>query len=108
MIYTVTFNPAIDYIAQVNNLYINGINRTISEKILPGGKGINVSIVLKNLGIDSMALGFTAGFTGKEIERQIQKVRNKNRFCICTRQIFKNKYKTSIKYNGRSIRRNSN
>jgi len=72
MIYTVTFNPAIDYIAEVNNLNMNEINRAISEKILAGGKGINVSIVLNNLGIENIALGFIAGFTGNEIKRRIE------------------------------------
>ena len=72
MIYTVTFNPAIDYIAEVNRLKMNEINRATSEKILAGGKGINVSVVLKNLGIDSIALGFIAGFTGKEIKRKVE------------------------------------
>ena len=72
MIYTVTFNPAIDYIAEVNNLKMNEINRAISEKILAGGKGINVSVVLKNLGIESIALGFIAGFTGNEIKRRVE------------------------------------
>lgn len=72
MIYTVTFNPAIDYIAEVNNLKMNEINRATSEKILAGGKGINVSIVLKNLGIESIALGFIAGFTGQEIKRRVE------------------------------------
>jgi 1-phosphofructokinase len=72
MIYTVTFNPAIDYIAEVNDLKMNEINRATSEKILAGGKGINVSIVLKNLGIDSIALGFIAGFTGQEIKRKVE------------------------------------
>ena len=72
MIYTVTFNPAIDYIAGVEELRMNGINRAISEKILAGGKGINVSIVLKNLGIESIALGFIAGFTGKEIQARVE------------------------------------
>lgn len=72
MIYTVTFNPAIDYIAEVNNLEMNEINRATSEKILAGGKGINVSVVLKNLGIDSIALGFIAGFTGQEIKRKVE------------------------------------
>ena len=56
MIYTVTFNPAIDYIAGLKDLKMNGINRAISEKILAGGKGINVSIVLKNLGFESIVL----------------------------------------------------
>ena len=69
MIYTVTFNPAIDYIAEVNNLNMNEINRAISEKILAGGKGINVSAMLKNLGVESTVLGFVGGYTGSEIER---------------------------------------
>lgn len=72
MIYTVTFNPAIDYIAEINNLKKNDINRATSEKILAGGKGINVSVVLKNLGIESIALGFIAGFTGQEIKRKVE------------------------------------
>lgn len=72
MIYTVTFNPAIDYIAEVNNIKMNEINRAISEKILAGGKGINVSTVLKSLGIESMVLGFIAGFTGNEIKRRVE------------------------------------
>jgi len=72
MIYTVTFNPAIDYIAEVSSIKQEEINRAISEKILAGGKGINVSVVLKNLGIESTAIGFIAGFTGNEIKRQIE------------------------------------
>ena len=68
MIYTVTFNPSLDYIVDVPNFEMNHINRTTGEKILPGGKGVNVSIVLKNLGEESTALGFTAGFTGRAIE----------------------------------------
>lgn len=72
MIYTVTLNPAIDYIAEINNLKKNDINRATSEKILAGGKGINVSIVLKNLGLESVALGFIGGFTGKEIKRKVE------------------------------------
>lgn len=67
MIYTVTFNPAIDYIVKVDNLTLGMVNRTAQEDIYYGGKGINVSIVLNNLGIKSTALGFVAGFTGKEI-----------------------------------------
>ncbi len=69
MIYTLTFNPALDYIVQVKDFRAGKINRTCYEKILPGGKGINVSIVLGNLGHDSTALGFVAGFTGEAIER---------------------------------------
>ena len=72
MIYTVTFNPAIDYIAEVNNLKMDEINRATSEKILAGGKGINVSVVLKNLGVESIALGVIAGFTGQEIKRKVE------------------------------------
>lgn len=71
-IYTITFNPALDYISQVENFEIGKINRTQSEKILPGGKGLNVSIVLKNLGIENTAIGFIAGFTGKELRRAIE------------------------------------
>ena len=72
MIYTITFNPALDYISQVEKFEIGKINRTKTEKILPGGKGLNVSTVLKNLGIESTALGFIAGFTGKELKRNIE------------------------------------
>lgn len=68
MIYTVTFNPAIDYIVGVGDLEQGEINRAKFEKVLPGGKGVNVSIVLKNLGIDSVALGFVSGFTGETLE----------------------------------------
>ncbi|MCQ2492329.1 MAG: 1-phosphofructokinase [Lachnospiraceae bacterium] len=67
MIYTVTFNPALDYVVKVDNLTLGMVNRTAQEDIYYGGKGINVSMVLNNLGIKSTALGFIAGFTGKEI-----------------------------------------
>lgn len=72
MIYTVTFNPSLDYIIQVNHFESGKINKTTFEKILPGGKGINVSIVLSNLGHESTALGFTAGFTGDEIKSRMK------------------------------------
>ena len=71
MIYTVTFNPSLDYIIRVENLRLGVINRTYYENILPGGKGINVSIVLKNMGHESCALGFMAGFTGREIAARL-------------------------------------
>ena len=71
MIYTVTFNPAIDYIVRMPEFIAGATNRVNYEQVLGGGKGINVSIVLKNLGIDSTALGFISGFTGKEIIRQL-------------------------------------
>ena len=68
MIYTITFNPALDYIMTIDNLEVGSVNRSKTEKILPGGKGINVSMVLTNLGVENTALGFVAGFTGKNIE----------------------------------------
>ncbi|MBS5112359.1 MAG: 1-phosphofructokinase [Coprobacillus cateniformis] len=71
MIYTMTFNPSIDYMVSVDHFQLGTVNRTSQEYLLPGGKGINVSIVLHNLGIDSTALGFIAGFTGKEIENRV-------------------------------------
>lgn len=69
MIYTVTFNPSIDYIVSMENFSFGKTNRTTEEKMFPGGKGINVSTVLTNLGISNIALGFIAGFTGEEIKR---------------------------------------
>ncbi|MCF0154926.1 MAG: 1-phosphofructokinase [Veillonella sp.] len=71
MIYTVTFNPSLDYIARTPSLSVGTINRTHDEQVLAGGKGINVSIVLNNLGQATKALGFIAGFTGDEIVRQL-------------------------------------
>ena len=72
MIYTVTFNPSIDYIVSVDNFTCGETNRTVKELIFPGGKGINVSLALMNLGIESKATGFIAGFTGKEITRLLE------------------------------------
>ena len=72
MIYTVTFNPALDYVVRVENFTTGSVNRTVSEQIFYGGKGINVSAVLKELGYASTALGFVAGFTGEEIERGVK------------------------------------
>ena len=71
MIYTITLNPSLDYIVDVEDFQTGKTNRTASEKILPGGKGLNVSMVLDHLGIESTALGFLAGFTGEEIARRI-------------------------------------
>lgn len=71
MIYTVTFNPAIDYVVHTDELRTGVVNRSESEEIYFGGKGINVSFVLKELGITSKALGFVAGFTGEAIEKGI-------------------------------------
>lgn len=75
LIYTVTFNPSLDYIVGVENFETGKVNRTCEEALFPGGKGINVSIVLKNLGMESVPLGFTAGFTGMEI-RQLLRMKN--------------------------------
>jgi len=72
MIYTVTFNPALDYVVSVENFTPGTVNRTIKENIYYGGKGLNVSRVLKSLGYDSVALGYVAGFTGDELERGVK------------------------------------
>ena len=72
MIATVSLNPSLDYIAQVKNFTIGSLNRTEKELILPGGKGTNVSIVLKNLGSPTKAFGFCAGFTGEEFKRLLR------------------------------------
>lgn len=71
MVYTVTFNPALDYLVTVDDFELEMTNRTKEEIMVPGGKGINVSILLSNLGIDSTALGFIAGFVGEEIEKRV-------------------------------------
>jgi len=80
MIYTVTFNPSLDYIVSVKDFQLGRTNRTCSEQLVAGGKGINVSIVLKNLGFESVALGFVAGFTGEEIAKQVTKMGIENGF----------------------------
>ncbi len=80
MIYTVTFNPSLDYIVSVEDFKLGLTNRTSSERILPGGKGLNVSMVLGNLGIESTALGFIAGFTGQEIIHRIEEMGVKSDF----------------------------
>lgn len=69
MVYTVTFNPAIDYVVRIKEIVVGATNHSEREEIYFGGKGINVSVVLKELGVDSKALGFTAGFTGEAIEK---------------------------------------
>lgn len=71
MIYTVTFNPSLDYIVGVENFQLEATNRTSYEQILAGGKGINVSYVLKNLGLESTAFGFLAGFVGDELRKRL-------------------------------------
>ena len=80
MIYTVTFNPSLDYIVSVENFQLGLTNRTSSELMLPGGKGVNVSTVLMNLGIENTALGFVAGFVGDEIIRRLEEMGVQNGF----------------------------
>ena len=80
MIYTVTFNPSLDYIVSVDDFKLGLTNRTSSELMLPGGKGINVSTVLMSLGIENTALGFTAGFIGEEIIRRLHEMGVKSEF----------------------------
>ena len=72
MVYTVTFNPAIDYVVRVDDFETGKLNRTRQELIQIGGKGINVSVLLSRLGVETTALGFVAGFTGQEIERTLE------------------------------------
>ncbi len=72
MIYTVTFNPAVDYVMHIDNMETGVVNRSAREEIYFGGKGINVSMVLAQLGLESKALGFSAGFTGAAIEQGVR------------------------------------
>lgn len=87
MVYTVTCNPALDYVVTVRDLKLGQVNRTEEEYLLPGGKGINVSIVLHNLGMESTTLGFVAGFTGQEIRRCIKEKGIKDNFIEVSRGI---------------------
>lgn len=72
MIYTVTFNPSLDYFVKMKNFELGKTNRTIKEKMQAGGKGINVSLMLEKLGMSSTAIGFTAGFVGDEIQKRLR------------------------------------
>ena len=72
MIYTVTFNPALDYVMKVEKLQFDDINRTYGEELNYGGKGINVSVILSRLGVENTALGFQAGFTGEKLEELLK------------------------------------
>lgn len=80
MIYTVTFNPALDYVMVLDKFGLGDVNRTKEEFINPGGKGINVSMMLKELGTDSTALGYVAGFTGREFLKKLEERGIKNDF----------------------------
>lgn len=106
MVYTVTFNPAIDYIARVDELVLGETNRTVAETIHPGGKGINVSIVLKRLGTESQALGFIGGFTGAAIKDMVLQTGIATDFIECegnTRINVKLKEKTETEINGKGV-----
>ena len=72
MIYTVTLNPALDYILRLPRLSSEDVNRADSAQLLCGGKGINVSMVLSGLEVPTRALGFVAGFTGRALEQMLQ------------------------------------
>ncbi len=72
MIYTVTFNPAVDYIMRIPGVKLGETNRSKGDSLIFGGKGINVSVILRELGVDSVALGFIAGFTGEAIEKGVR------------------------------------
>ena len=72
MVYTVTLNPALDYVMKLKALRTDDINRTDGEEIYYGGKGINVSVILTHLGIPNTALGFLGGFTGKKLEEMLK------------------------------------
>lgn len=82
MVYTVTFNPALDYVMNVEKLSTDDINRTESEELYYGGKGINVSAILSRLNIPTVALGFTAGFTGKKLREMMDDDGIKNDFVV--------------------------
>lgn len=71
MVYTVTFNPAIDYVVYLDDIKMGNVNRTRREEIMFGGKGINVSAVLGKLGVENIALGFISGFIGEAIEQAL-------------------------------------
>lgn len=105
MIYTVTFNPAIDYVVHTDRMAVGKINRSACEQIFIGGKGINVSLVLAQLGISSLALGFVAGFTGKAIEDGAAKAGIKTDFVHlnegCSRINVKIKAEEETELNGR-------
>ena len=80
MIYTITLNPSLDYVMTVEDLALGTMNRSIDECIYPGGKGINVSMVLTELGVENTALGFVAGFTGEQLIRTLNAQNIRNRF----------------------------
>ena len=104
MIYTVTVNPSIDYIVQLKELTLGEVNRMDYDNKLPGGKGINVSRILKELGLDNVALGFLGGFTGQFVKEELEKVGLKTNFTPVaedTRINVKIKAQSETEINGR-------
>ena len=73
MIYTVTVNPSVDYVVQLGEFHPGMVNRALNEAVFSGGKGINVAMILQNLGVSNRALGFLAGFTGDFIEKDLRR-----------------------------------
>lgn len=112
MIYTITFNPSLDYIMKVNKFEEGETNRSYQEDIYPGGKGFNVSTILQRLGYENTALGFIAGFTGREIMKQLEKRDFKLDLCELDTGIsrinikMKSKKETEINGNGPVINDN--
>lgn len=84
MIYTVTLNPSVDYIVKIPSFSAGKVNRADDEAVVAGGKGINVSVMLRQLGVESTALGFIAGFTGAEIQRLVREMGCRERFIMLT------------------------
>lgn len=98
MIYTVTLNPSLDYVAFCDTINFGKTNRTKNEYIVPGGKGLNISILLSRLGSDTCALGFCGGFTGKELERLL-----KNEGINCDFQQANQNTRINVKLSGKEI-----
>ena len=73
LIYTVTVNPSVDYVVQLGEFHLGMVNRALNEAVFSGGKGINVAMILQNLGVSNRALGFLAGFTGDFIEKDLRR-----------------------------------
>ncbi|MDO4272362.1 MAG: 1-phosphofructokinase [Eubacteriales bacterium] len=95
MIYTVTLNPAIDYIYKIDGLCIGNTNRAQEEHLLPGGKGVNVSLLLNRLGEETLALGFLAGVTGKAYEAMLEQYGVPARFCYLSEGVTRINVKVS-------------
>lgn len=98
MIFTVTLNPSIDYVVETENFKVGCLNRSKNEYAVAGGKGINVSCVLKELGVETKALGFAAGFTGNEIIRILNQKGIKNNFVV----LEKGMTRINVKINGKN------